>query len=132
MPCSNAGFLTQFAKRCSLRFFALVNAALRHLPGLGPGIETLPHEYLAFIVHQHDASAAPVRKVLLVNAHKILAHDHVSRRASCRTIRSEEHTSELQSLMRISYAVFCLKKKKQQQLPSDIYKHIHTHPHITQ
>src|SRR3546814_7373812 len=29
--------------------------------------------------------------------------------------RSEEHTSELQSLMRISYAVFCLKKKKQQQ-----------------
>src|SRR3546814_7952112 len=29
-----------------------------------------------------------------------------------RMIRSEEHTSELQSLMRISYAVFCLKKKK--------------------
>src|SRR3546814_3878020 len=29
--------------------------------------------------------------------------------------RSEEHTSELQSLMRISYAVFCLKKKKLQQ-----------------
>src|SRR3546814_7369093 len=28
-----------------------------------------------------------------------------------RTVRSEEHTSELQSLMRISYAVFCLKKK---------------------
>src|SRR3546814_6679335 len=30
-----------------------------------------------------------------------------------KTPRSEEHTSELQSLMRISYAVFCLKKKKQ-------------------
>src|SRR3546814_10528601 len=29
-----------------------------------------------------------------------------------KVIRSEEHTSELQSLMRISYAVFCLKKKK--------------------
>src|SRR3546814_3135424 len=29
------------------------------------------------------------------------------------SVRSEEHTSELQSLMRISYAVFCLKKKKQ-------------------
>src|SRR3546814_3138851 len=28
-------------------------------------------------------------------------------------VRSEEHTSELQSLMRISYAVFCLKKKKE-------------------
>src|SRR3546814_8974537 len=32
--------------------------------------------------------------------------------APCRQARSEEHTSELQSLMRISYAVFCLKKKK--------------------
>src|SRR3546814_1834520 len=32
-----------------------------------------------------------------------------------RTARSEEHTSELQSLMRISYAVFCLKKKKKKQ-----------------
>src|SRR3546814_1794132 len=30
-------------------------------------------------------------------------------------MRSEEHTSELQSLMRISYAVFCLKKKKKRQ-----------------
>src|SRR3546814_6298866 len=37
-----------------------------------------------------------------------------------RCCRSEEHTSELQSLMRISYAVFCLKKKKQhnKQLPN--------------
>src|SRR3546814_3429624 len=31
-----------------------------------------------------------------------------------RYVRSEEHTSELQSLMRISYAVFCLKKKKRE------------------
>src|SRR3546814_5296739 len=36
------------------------------------------------------------------------------------TVRSEEHTSELQSLMRISYAVFCLKKKK-----NNIYKAHH-------
>src|SRR3546814_9361518 len=34
------------------------------------------------------------------------------RQFSGRAARSEEHTSELQSLMRISYAVFCLKKKK--------------------
>src|SRR3546814_6329585 len=33
--------------------------------------------------------------------------------------RSEEHTSELQSLMRISYAVFCLKKKKRKQYYRD-------------
>src|SRR3546814_1214570 len=35
--------------------------------------------------------------------------------------RSEEHTSELQSLMRISYAVFCLKKKNKQRLLGEIY-----------
>src|SRR3546814_4220659 len=45
--------------------------------------------------------------------------------------RSEEHTSELQSLMRISYAVFCLKKKKERSLSheSSIYQnntHIYT------
>src|SRR3546814_2280916 len=34
--------------------------------------------------------------------------------------RSEEHTSELQSLMRISYAVFCLKKKKPRMLNSSV------------
>src|SRR3546814_10468106 len=37
--------------------------------------------------------------------------DLVQARAVALLVRSEEHTSELQSLMRISYAVFCLKKK---------------------
>src|SRR3546814_2666306 len=37
-------------------------------------------------------------------------------------LRSEEHTSELQSLMRISYAVFCLKKKKKQPYQNTIMK----------
>src|SRR3546814_2335703 len=40
---------------------------------------------------------------------------HAEPGATSRQIRSEEHTSELQSLMRISYAVFCLKKKKNTQ-----------------
>src|SRR3546814_3989821 len=39
--------------------------------------------------------------------------------------RSEEHTSELQSLMRISYAVFCLKKKKKK-TPNRIHTQTHT------
>src|SRR3546814_4165629 len=34
-------------------------------------------------------------------------------------VRSEEHTSELQSLMRISYAVFCLKKKKKKKIKNN-------------
>src|SRR3546814_8863181 len=46
------------------------------------------------------------------------------------TARSEEHTSELQSLMRISYAVFCLKKKKTNTLThmhvNRYNKHFHT------
>src|SRR3546814_1780510 len=49
---------------------------------------------------------------------KIRSVQRVSTRDRCRgqrCTRSEEHTSELQSLMRISYAVFCLKKKKTQQ-----------------
>src|SRR3546814_6213450 len=37
--------------------------------------------------------------------------------------RSEEHTSELQSLMRISYAVFCLKKKRHKQTYKNMDKH---------
>src|SRR3546814_3352871 len=43
-----------------------------------------------------------------------------------RARRSEEHTSELQSLMRISYAVFCLKKKKKQSI-----HHKHNDMHTT-
>src|SRR3546814_1804494 len=65
-----------------------------------------------------------------------------SRATSCNTFRevlhgaawmgrSEEHTSELQSLMRISYAVFCLKKKKKQ-INNIAHAIIHLkRPHIT-
>src|SRR3546814_9380787 len=42
----------------------------------------------------------------------------LSRRRRHPSPRSEEHTSELQSLMRISYAVFCLKKKKSNSTPA--------------
>src|SRR3546814_3818316 len=44
------------------------------------------------------------------------AYDRRGGAARDRLLRSEEHTSELQSLMRISYAVFCLKKKTNKQL----------------
>src|SRR3546814_1522262 len=40
-----------------------------------------------------------------------LVRRHLAKFAHCDVFRSEEHTSELQSLMRISYAVFCLKQK---------------------
>src|SRR3546814_5739359 len=52
--------------------------------------------------------AALPRKIDGVDTIEILVIDD----GSTDNTRSEEHTSELQSLMRISYAVFCLKKKK--------------------
>src|SRR3546814_2072586 len=59
----------------------------------------------------------PCRCDRLVDAVELCARDRLAwgggyRRRDHPYRRSEEHTSELQSLMRISYAVFCLKKKK--------------------
>src|SRR3546814_8299051 len=59
----------------------------------------------------------------------------VDRRSPRRTVRrSEEHTSELQSLMRISYAVFCLTKKNEYYdvlvLTKNKYQHNNTHKPI--
>src|SRR3546814_1828401 len=54
------------------------------------------------------------RRVYLLRHRYNLSHAQIATRCgiSIKTVeRSEEHTSELQSLMRISYAVFCLKKK---------------------
>src|SRR3546814_7067800 len=57
------------------------------------------------IAHQADYLSA---FYLLSAFYQYFAHVSVQRLIA---VRSEEHTSELQSLMRISYAVFCLKKK---------------------
>src|SRR3546814_6278003 len=56
---------------------------------------------------QHGPGRGMVQPLL---AHPLDLLDRVAEQ--CFDFRSEEHTSELQSLMRISYAVFCLKKKK--------------------
>src|SRR3546814_7460264 len=70
---------------------------------LGPAVgETLAH------VVQQQVGVGPDRLAALLGAGGIGAGD-VFRDMTAG--RSEEHTSELQSLMRISYAVFCLKKK---------------------
>src|SRR3546814_6624280 len=71
------------------------------------------------------SSGLAVACLMMPRMIEVLSLNRVTRRSSSaaisalptsrrRTRRSEEHTSELQSLMRISYAVFCLKKKKQQ------------------
>src|SRR3546814_3348310 len=60
-----------------------------------------------------SASWAPPR-VAIRQCPSYVADSSAAPAASTAPWRSEEHTSELQSLMRISYAVFCLKKKKKQ------------------
>src|SRR3546814_1865284 len=73
-----------------------------------------------FHVNGDDAEAL-VHAIQMAMEYRQQFHNDVFIDILC--YRSEEHTSELQSLMRISYAVFCLNKKK-------ILTHIHTHHHL--
>src|SRR3546814_6542882 len=87
-----------------------------------PGIRTLSFGHLGDgNVHHHVQPPAGVDGAAWLAEHGAavsrLVYSHVvdlggSLSAEHGIGRSEEHTSELQSLMRISYAVFCLKKKK--------------------
>src|SRR3546814_6058479 len=66
----------------------------------------------------YAAIAKPGSPAILVTGDTVLTQgferiDATRRWGGLASIRSEEHTSELQSLMRISYAVFCLEKKRQ-------------------
>src|SRR3546814_3102536 len=78
-----------------------------------PDVRDLENRRLGILVDRHD-------RARVLDAGQVLdraadADGHVQVRgddlAGLADLRSEEHTSELQSLMRISYAVFCLKKK---------------------
>src|SRR3546814_3539364 len=59
----------------------------------------------------HKHHAVGLDALVLASCELALGCTTLIDQAAAETIRSEEHTSELQSLMRISYAVFCLKKK---------------------
>src|SRR3546814_1016602 len=88
-----------------------------------PPWSTLSPDYGVAEMEARARSCFPVRPVAANRdpCPKAVSGQHSSQalaRQLCHLLpRSEEHTSELQSLMRISYAVFCLKKKKT--------KHIH-------
>src|SRR3546814_10324583 len=72
-------------------------------PGWNPTAETL-RKLESWLAHGSDLSP-------MASAEEIIAEARNGRMVIL-VDRSEEHTSELQSLMRISYAVFCLKKNK--------------------
>src|SRR3546814_664393 len=59
-------------------------------------------------LYQQEKQAHPGQPLFFM---VLTLHQHGPHMDALRTLRSEEHTSELQSLMSISYAVFCLKKK---------------------
>src|SRR3546814_2301044 len=84
-----------------------------------------PYTTLFRSIENRDPSCAACLKVYMVmtdrvggDSPQLLAAPSQGR--SVETIRSEEHTSELQSLMRISYAVFCLKKKNKHKITHQI------------
>src|SRR3546814_9942507 len=95
----------------------LLTSLAEQLAVLAEGVEALiDHQRsLAEKIDEQAASLAAIGTAvgltyLATDAERPLPVDVLEDRAFAR--RSEEHTSELQSLMRISYAVFCLKKKQ--------------------
>src|SRR3546814_4525019 len=86
-----------------------------------PSVSTRPPKVQSTIAAAHvpaapAAAAAPPPAVRAIARRSTVPPPTRARRSDAiRDPRSEEHTSELQSLMRISYAVFCLKKKKRKQ-----------------
>src|SRR3546814_3193263 len=85
----------------------------QHVVEAGVGIGQLGHQAVAEGDGEAEITGAAGGVVEAGGAgiHRL----HLEAGAGEEAGRSEEHTSELQSLMRISYAVFCLKKKKKQQ-----------------
>src|SRR3546814_8702870 len=87
------------------------HAALTQQQKLVEGVEHVRRRLVDRAQHRALAPRGQAlnKQILCVNG-----KPHKIKHKRARTLRSEEHTSELQSLMRISYAVFCLHKKTQQ------------------
>src|SRR3546814_8930693 len=87
---------------------SLIPGAKVSAVGIARNEETLQAQtYLERLVGQLDQRLALIVDPMLATGGSMVATIDLLKKAG----RSEEHTSELQSLMRISYAVFCLKKK---------------------
>src|SRR3546814_4767810 len=114
---AGGGFYALFeAKRRSANFRRLLDRILLKMPIIGDILYKSAVARFARTLSTMFAAGVPL----------VEAMDSVGKAAG-NIIRSEEHTSELQSLMRISYAVFCLKKKTNNQSPTPH----HTTPHDT-
>src|SRR3546814_10846284 len=77
-----------------------------------PPVDAVGHRVVHGGTRLREATLVTAEVEAAIAALVPLAPLHQDRAMSALAARSEEHTSELQSLMRISYAVFCLKKKQ--------------------
>src|SRR3546814_1157484 len=87
-----------------------ITPTVRHADYIGSWLEIIREDNRA-IVRAASAASKAADYLLAFRPEAAVAANDDHRGKSDRAARSEEHTSELQSLMRISYAVFCLKKK---------------------
>src|SRR3546814_7738590 len=103
--------------RASVRRDGLSRSSSSSLVPVAPGCHATPlpggaaPRSLVFVKAAHPAVSRRFAAGLPF-ARSLHREKGVGQRDRLHIVRSEEHTSELQSLMRISYAVFCLKKKK--------------------
>src|SRR3546814_7047666 len=81
---------------------------------LGGSLTAIKDAMPAMVNFRNNAMHFPMQDVVVVDLSQIYNGPYATYLMALAgaTVRSEEHTSELQSLMRISYAVFCLKKKR--------------------
>src|SRR3546814_9701773 len=108
-PCSGAGTRTSIIAALAYAVTVLICVWLLKHP-----LADAPPVWRALVAL---VPMAPITWMIRIQVATMLARDELQRRIDLEAIaiasigRSEEHTSELQSLMRISYAVFCLQKK---------------------
>src|SRR3546814_4772235 len=111
------GELQQIVRELAQREYDIPGSRRRHL-----GEKTIEGRFYAYrrqgiegLLPKPRSDRGQCKLPLAVRQAIVAAKQDNPRRSirQIRELRSEEHTSELQSLMRITYAVFCLKKKKQ-------------------
>src|SRR3546814_2604753 len=94
---------------------------------LADGLNQLPQFRGSDVPQAGGVSANGAAGANLLNLRNLGAERNLVLLNGRRVVRSEEHTSELQSLMRNSYAVFCLKKKNTNYCPSSSRERSHHH-----
>src|SRR3546814_1008499 len=128
--CSSDLFARGFAE------FAIETIERRTEIGRGAAVAQLVETKHLLVQRLRRARIVPIEAFAEIDAYQDDLRPSPEREAGGRidydrllALRSEEHTSELQSLMRISYAVFCLKKKKKKKI--QLYTRSRNHTYMS-